>query len=105
MITQQQVTKFLKHARKIGSSRLIALCLSAAEAIEMYGARAADVPAVKAISRELPFQMAGERGHVAARQNASLECTRCGSSGSVADTEKGIKLTGAIFTARCGVAP
>jgi hypothetical protein len=105
MITQQQVTKLCKHARKIGSSRLIMMCLSAAEAIEMYGARAADVPAVKMISRELPFQMATERGHVVVRQGEAFECTRCSSTGSVADTATGLKLTGAIFTTRCGVAP
>jgi hypothetical protein len=101
VISEIQIKWLRKHAEKIGSSRLQMICTEAFEAINTYGLRAADLPIIKAIGKELPAQMALDLGHNFVRQGTSCECTRCGLTGSIIDNATGLRLNGAIFTERC----
>lgn len=48
-------------------------------------------------ARKLVHDVATKLGHIALRQGNSVECSRCGDSGTASD-----KLTGDVFTRSCG---
>lgn len=104
MITIEQIKRLQRGARASSFTRLVLLSIEAIESIETLGARAADVPAVKAVTLEYASWAAMKLAHTPTRCDTSYECTTCGHSGSATDTPQGIELRGEIFRERCRTA-
>lgn len=77
-------------------SRAYALAVATRAKAEQSGARTDVIANLRHEERQLAYAVAARLGHIPTRQYNTVECARCGRSGSV-----GERLAGAIHKEQC----